>query len=67
MIDHLYSSDGGGGERTLYAALLSIKSNFPGAKLILFIKADTKTQNSLSEIRKKAWVLLVFFELVLNL
>jgi hypothetical protein len=51
-----FSSAGGGGERTLYAALLSIKSKFPEAKVALFIKANAKNQNTLSEIRKKALV-----------
>lgn len=63
-VNFSYSSAGGGGERTLYAAILSIKTNFPNAKLLLFIKADTKNQNSLSEIRKKALVLVVIFGII---
>lgn len=54
------SSAGGGGERTLYAALLSIKSKFPHAKLTLFIKANARNQESLAEIQRKAKV--NFFE-----
>lgn len=62
-----FSSAGGGGERTLFSALISMKSKFPNAKFILYIKANMKNQASVAEIKKKAVVPLLYMDNCFNL
>ena len=52
-----FSSAGGGGERTLFSAIKSVKQKYPKSKLILCIKAKTRNQQSIDEIKKKALVM----------